>query len=134
MRLDIRRIQTLKKGTEEYGNRTKVKVVKNKIAPPFRVAEFDIIFGQGISTLGCILDMAEEMNIVVRKGAWYSYNGENIAQGRDNTIKYMDENPEMSDAVQKLVRQKLDGGAVVSANSVGKASTVEDDEDEDAEE
>lgn len=133
VRLDIRRIQTLKKGTEEYGNRTKVKVVKNKIAPPFRVAEFDIIFGHGISTLGCILDMAEEMNIVVRKGAWYSYNGENIAQGRDNTIKYMEENAEMADTVQKLVRQKLDGGAVVSANSVGKASTVEDD-DEDAEE
>lgn len=133
VRLDIRRIQTLKKGTEEYGNRTKVKVVKNKIAPPFRVAEFDIIFGHGISTLGCVLDMAEEMNIVVRKGAWYSYNGENIAQGRDNTIKYMEENPEMADTVQKLVRQKLDGGAVVSANSVGKTSTVEDDE-EDAEE
>jgi recombination protein RecA len=133
VRLDIRRIQTLKKGTEEYGNRTKVKVVKNKIAPPFRVAEFDIIFGHGISTLGCILDMAEEMNIVVRKGAWYSYNGENIAQGRDNTIKYMEENAEMADTVQKLVRQKLDGGAVVSANSVGKAGTVEND-DEDAEE
>jgi recombination protein RecA len=133
VRLDIRRIQTLKKGTDEYGNRTKVKVVKNKVAPPFRVAEFDIIFGRGISTLGCILDMAEEMNIIVRKGAWYSYNGENVAQGRDNTIKYMEENPDMAQAVQQQVRQKLDGGAIVSANSVGKANATEDNDEDDEE-
>jgi recombination protein RecA len=130
VRLDIRRIQTLKKGTEEFGNRTKVKVVKNKVAPPFRVAEFDIIFGHGISTLGCILDMAEEIGIVVRKGAWYSYNGDNIGQGRDNTIKYMEENPTFAVDVEKLVRQKLDSGAVVSANSVVPVGSGEDDEDE----
>jgi recombination protein RecA len=130
VRLDIRRIQTLKKGTEEFGNRTKVKVVKNKVAPPFRVAEFDIIFGHGISTLGCILDMAEETGIVVRKGAWYSYNGDNIGQGRDNTIKYMEENPTFAVDVEKLVRQKLDSGAVVSANSVVPVGSGEDDEDE----
>jgi recombination protein RecA len=130
VRLDIRRIQTLKKGTEEFGNRTKVKVVKNKVAPPFRVAEFDIIFGHGISTLGCILDMAEEIGIVVRKGAWYSYNSDNIGQGRDNTIKYMEENPTFAVDVEKLVRQKLDSGAVVSANSVVPVGSGEDDEDE----
>ncbi|NJM77835.1 MAG: recombinase RecA [Acaryochloridaceae cyanobacterium RU_4_10] len=130
VRLDIRRIQTLKKGTEEFGNRTKVKVVKNKVAPPFRVAEFDIIFGHGISTLGCILDMAEETGVVVRKGAWYSYNGDNIGQGRDNTIKYMEENPTFAVDVEKLVRQKLDSGAVVSANSVVPVGAAED-EDED---
>jgi recombination protein RecA len=118
VRLDIRRIQTLKKGTEEFGIRAKVKVVKNKIAPPFRIAEFDIIFGSGISSLGCILDIAEETNIIVRKGAWYSYNGDNIGQGRDNTIKYMEDKPDFAKEVEKLVRQKLDGGAVVSANSV----------------
>jgi recombination protein RecA len=107
-----------------------VKVVKNKIAPPFRIAEFDIIFGQGISTLGCILDMAEETSVVVRKGAWYSYNGDNIGQGRDNTIKYMEEKPEFAKEVEKLVRQKLDSGAVVSANSVGVAGAAAEDEDE----
>jgi recombination protein RecA len=132
VRLDIRRIQTLKKGTEEFGIRAKVKVVKNKIAPPFRIAEFDIIFGTGISSLGCILDMAEETNVVVRKGAWYSYNGDNIGQGRDNTIKYMEENPDFGKEVEKLVRQKLDGGAVVSANSVVPVDLHSEDEDEDA--
>lgn len=130
VRLDIRRIQTLKKGSEEFGIRAKVKVVKNKIAPPFRIAEFDIIFGHGISTLGCILDMAEETNVVLRKGAWYSYNGDNIGQGRDNTIKYMEENPDFSKEVEKLVRQKLDSGAVVSANSVGVVETASEDEEE----
>jgi recombination protein RecA len=130
VRLDIRRIQTLKKGSEEFGIRAKVKVVKNKIAPPFRIAEFDIIFGHGISTLGCILDMAEETNVVIRKGAWYSYNGDNIGQGRDNTIKYMEENPDFSKEVEKLVRQKLDSGAVVSANSVGVVEAGADDDDE----
>jgi recombination protein RecA len=130
VRLDIRRIQTLKKGTEEFGIRAKVKVVKNKIAPPFRIAEFDIIFGSGISSLGCILDIAEETNIIVRKGAWYSYNGDNIGQGRDNTIKYMEDKPDFAKEVEKLVRQKLDGGAVVSANSVVPGEVHTEDEDE----
>lgn len=130
VRLDIRRIQTLKKGTEEYGNRAKVKVAKNKVAPPFRIAEFDIIFGKGISSLGCLVDLAEETGVIIRKGAWYSYNGDNIAQGRDNAIKYMEERPEMSQKVDQEVRQKLEMGAVVSANSVGHAD-VDDDEDDD---
>ncbi|MEH2434019.1 MAG: recombinase RecA [Nostoc sp.] len=129
VRLDIRRIQTLKKGTDEYGNRVKVKVAKNKVAPPFRIAEFDIIFGKGISTLGCVVDLAEETGIIVRKGAWYSYNGDNISQGRDNAIKYLEEKPEFAEEIKKLVREKLDKGAVVSANSVAKASE-EDEEDE----
>ena len=128
VRLDIRRIQTLKKGTEEFGNRVKVKVAKNKVAPPFRIAEFDIVFGKGVSTLGCVIDLAEETGIVVRKGAWYSYNGENISQGRDNAIKYLEDNPEVAQEVQQQVRQKLEMGAVVSANSVTAVS------DEDAEE
>ncbi|TAF58783.1 MAG: recombinase RecA, partial [Oscillatoriales cyanobacterium] len=90
VRLDIRRIQSLKKGTEEYGNRTKVKVAKNKVAPPFRIAEFDIVFGKGISTLGCLTDLADEMGVILKKGSWYSYNGENIAQGRDKVIQHME--------------------------------------------
>lgn len=130
VRLDIRRIQTLKKGTQEYGIRAKVKVAKNKIAPPFRIAEFDILFGKGISTLGCILDLAEETGVITRKGAWYSYAGDNLAQGRDNTIKYMEENPEFASQVEKLVREKLAMGAIVSANSVG-GSTDREEEDED---
>ena len=119
VRLDIRRIQTLKKGSEgEYGNRAKVKVAKNKVAPPFRIAEFDIIFGKGISQLGCVLDLAEQTDVVVRKGAWYSYGGDNIAQGRDNAVKYLEENPEIALQVEQQVREKLNVGAVVSANSV----------------
>jgi recombination protein RecA len=115
VRLDIRRIQTLKKGTEEYGIRAKVKVVKNKVAPPFRIAEFDIIFGRGISTIGCMLDLAEEMNILVRRGAWYSYKGENVGQGRDNTIKYLEDNPLVAQEVEQTVRDKLKEGVAVSA-------------------
>jgi recombination protein RecA len=134
VRLDIRRIQTLKKGTEEFGNRVKVKVAKNKVAPPFRIAEFDIIFGKGVSTLGCIVDLAEETSIIVRKGAWYSYKGENISQGRDNAIKYLEENPQIAQEVQQQVRQKLEMGAVVSANSVTVADGEVEDIDSESEE
>ncbi len=118
VRLDIRRIQTLKRGTEEYGIRAKVKVAKNKVAPPFRIAEFDILFGRGISTLGCVLDLAEETGVVTRKGAWYSYEGDNIGQGRDNTIGWLEQNPEAKDAIEVLVRQKLTEGSEVTANSM----------------
>jgi recombination protein RecA len=126
VRLDIRRIQTLKKGNEEFGIRVKVKVAKNKVAPPFRIAEFDILFGTGISTLGCMLDLAEETGIVVRKGAWYSYQGDNIGQGRDNTIVYFQDNPAIAQEVESLVREKLATGAVVSANTVGHPTSIEE--------
>ena len=118
VRLDIRRIQTLKRGTEEYGIRAKVKVAKNKVAPPFRIAEFDILFGKGISTLGCLLDLADETNVVTRKGAWYSYEGDNIGQGRDNTITWLEQNPESKEIIEKLVKEKLTEGSEVSANSM----------------
>ena len=130
VRLDIRRIQTLKRGNEEYGNRAKVKVAKNKIAPPFRIAEFDIIFGKGISTIGCLVDLAEETGVIVRKGAWYSYNGDNISQGRDNAVKYVEEKPEVAKEVERLVREKLEMGAVVSANSVGAPDPADEDDEE----
>lgn len=133
VRLDIRRIQTLKKGTEEYGIRAKVKVAKNKVAPPFRIAEFDVIFGKGISTLGCLVDLAEETGVLVRKGAWYSYSGENISQGRDNAIKYLEEKPDFAKQVENEVRHKLEMGAVVSATTVGKPEP-EDEEDDYTEE
>ncbi|KEF42299.1 MAG: recombinase RecA [Cyanobium sp. CACIAM 14] len=118
VRLDIRRIQTLKRGTEEYGIRAKVKVAKNKVAPPFRIAEFDILFGRGISTLGCLLDLAEETGVVTRKGAWYSYEGDNIGQGRDNTIAWLEQNPEPKEVIERLTRQKLTEGSEVTANSM----------------
>ncbi|HEY9908186.1 MAG TPA: recombinase RecA [Thermosynechococcaceae cyanobacterium] len=129
VRLDIRRIQTLKKGTEEYGIRAKVKVAKNKVAPPFRIAEFDVIFGKGISTLGCLVDLAEETGVLVRKGAWYSYAGDNISQGRDNAIKYMEDKPDFAKQMEQEVRHKLEIGTAVSATTVGKA-----DEDDDIDE
>ena len=125
VRLDIRRIQTLKKGTEEYGIRAKVKVAKNKVAPPFRIAEFDVIFGQGISSLGCLVDLAEQNNIIVRKGAWYSYKGENISQGRDNAIRLLEEKPEMAAEIETLVREKL----VIGRNANGAAPPVADEEE-----
>jgi recombination protein RecA len=128
VRLDIRRIQTLKKGTDEFGNRVKVKVAKNKVAPPFRIAEFDIIFGKGVSTLGCLVDIAEETGVLLRKGAWYSYSGENISQGRDNAIKYLEEKPEFAAKVKEQVLEKLDKGAVVSANSVVQPHDVDEEE------
>jgi recombination protein RecA len=118
VRLDIRRIQTLKRGTEEYGIRAKVKVAKNKVAPPFRIAEFDILFGRGISTLGCLLDLAEETGVVTRKGAWYSYEGDNIGQGRDNTIGWLEQNPDQAQSIEQFTRQKLKEGSEVTANSM----------------
>jgi recombination protein RecA len=135
VRLDIRRIQTLKRANEgEYGIRAKVKVAKNKVAPPFRIAEFDIIFGKGISTIGCIVDLAEEMSIINRRGAWYSFNGDNIGQGRDNTIKYVEEKPEFAAELQKMVWAKLNDGVAVSANSLKAAEIEADDEEDDDEE
>jgi len=109
-------------------------VAKNKVAPPFRIAEFDILFGKGVSTLGCILDLAEETGVINRKGAWYSYKGDNIGQGRDNTIKYLEENPEVATQVDQLVREKLSMGAIVSANSVGSSREEDEDGDESDEE
>jgi recombination protein RecA len=129
VRLDIRRIQTLKKGNEgEYGIRAKVKVAKNKVAPPFRIAEFDIIFGSGISRLGCMLDMAEENDVIVRKGAWYSYNGENIGQGRDNTLKYLEEKPEIAIEIEQLLKAKLAEGKVVSNGSSSDLEIIDEEE------
>ncbi|MEO0356159.1 MAG: recombinase RecA, partial [Cyanobacteria bacterium P01_A01_bin.3] len=126
VRLDIRRIQTLKKGNEEYGIRARVKVAKNKVAPPFRRAEFDIIFGKGVSNTGCILDLAEETDLVQRKGSWYSYKGENVAQGRDNAIAYLDNNPDVRAELNTSVREKLSMGASVSANSVAPSQAEAD--------
>src|SRR5690242_19581925 len=95
-RLDVRRIETLKDGTEAVGNRVRVKVVKNKVAPPFRQAEFDIEFGKGISTSGCILDLGIEHDIVSKSGSFFSYDGERLGQGRNNAKAFLDEHPEVA--------------------------------------
>lgn len=104
VRLDVRRIEALKQSGETIGNRTRVKVVKNKIAPPFKEAEFDIIFGEGISTVGDILDLAADANIVNKSGAWYAYEGNKIGQGRENTRQYLKEHTEMLEEIEQKVR------------------------------
>jgi recombination protein RecA len=107
VRLDIRRTGTIKKGDEAIGNETKVKVVKNKVAPPFKTAEFDILFGQGISREGEIIDMGVTANILDKSGAWYAYNGEKIGQGRDNAREFLKENPALSQEIENKVRASL---------------------------
>jgi recombination protein RecA len=105
-RLDIRRIGAIKDGNEVIGNRTRVKVVKNKIAPPFKDAEFDIIYGHGISKEGDILDLASSLEIVEKSGAWYSFDGERIGQGRENVKKFLNENTDIRDRIAELVKEK----------------------------
>ncbi len=105
VRLDVRRIETLKQNGEVIGNRTRVKIVKNKVAPPFREAEFDIMFGKGISKVGDILDLAVKMDIINKSGAWFSYNGEKIGQGRENTKVYLEDNPEITKEIEVKVRE-----------------------------
>ena len=104
VRLDVRKIETLKSGGEVIGNRTRVKIVKNKVAPPFREAEFDIMFGKGISTEGDLIDLASNVGIVQKSGAWFSYNGEKIGQGRENAKQFLLNNPELKDEIDKKVR------------------------------
>ena len=110
MRLDIRRIGAIKEGNNVLGNRTRVKVVKNKLAPPFREAEFDILYGQGISRDGDILDQAVDNDIVEKSGAWYSYEGERLGQGRNNVVVFFKDNPELMAAIESKVREKLGVG------------------------
>jgi recombination protein RecA len=104
VRLDIRRTGSIKKGDEVIGNETKVKVVKNKVAPPFRAAEFDILYGEGISREGEILDLGASSNVVEKSGSWYSYNGERIGQGKDNAREFLRERPEVSLDIENKVR------------------------------
>jgi recombination protein RecA len=105
-RLDIRRIGAIKEGDQHIGNRTKVKVVKNKIAPPFKLAEFDIIYGQGISKEGDILDLGVSLDVVEKSGAWYSFDGERLGQGRENVKKFLAENTDIRDKIADLVKEK----------------------------
>ena len=105
VRMDVRRIESLKQGGEIIGNHTRVKVVKNKIAPPFKEAEFDIMFGEGISVAGDILDLAASVDIVNKSGAWYAYNGDKIGQGRENAKQYLRDNPAVCQEIENKVRE-----------------------------
>ncbi len=108
VRVDVRRTETLKSGSELYGNRTRCKIVKNKVAPPFKTAEFDIIYGKGISKVGEILDIGSNMGIIEKSGAWFSYNGERIAQGRDKARAYLEENPDVMAEIEEKIRNAGD--------------------------
>ena len=107
VRLDIRRTGTIKKGDDAIGNETKVKVVKNKVSPPFKTAEFDILFGQGISRLGEVIDLGVTTNVVEKSGAWYAFKGEKIGQGRDNAREFLKENPDLAIEIENKVRESL---------------------------
>ncbi|MDE5697989.1 MAG: recombinase RecA [Lachnospiraceae bacterium] len=124
VRLDVRRIESLKQSGEVTGNRTRVKVVKNKIAPPFKEAEFDIMFGEGISVVGDILDLAASQNIIVKSGAWYAYEGNKIGQGRENAKQYLKDNPDICKEVENKVREHFGlQGAEAAAEPVGKTES-----------
>jgi recombination protein RecA len=110
VRLDVRRIETLKDGTEPVGNRTRVKVVKNKVAPPFKQAEFDILYGHGISREGGIIDMGVEHGFVRKAGAWYTYDGDQLGQGKENARNFLKDNPDLADEIEKKVKEKLGVG------------------------
>lgn len=116
VRLEVRRAETLKQGNDMVGNKTKIKVVKNKVAPPFRVAEVDIMYGEGISKEGEIIDLGSELDIVQKSGAWYSYNEERLGQGRENAKQFLKENPSMRLEIQEKIRQHygLDEDVVIS--------------------
>lgn len=129
MRLDVRRIETLKKGDDVYGNRTRVKVVKNKVAPPFKQAEFDIIYGKGISKEGCILDMAVEAGVVNKAGAWYSYENTRIGQGRENSKEFLLSNLELMEEIERKVLQKFEIGEYKLSEAAKAAKAAEDTKD-----
>ncbi|MFA6665148.1 MAG: recombinase RecA [Armatimonadota bacterium] len=123
VRLEVRRVDTLKQGTQMVGNRVRVKVVKNKVAPPFRQAEFDIMFGKGISRTGAVLDMGVEAGIVEKTGAWFAYNGEKLGQGRENAKEFLSEHPEVMQEIEEIVRTSADG-RVPSADEKDAAETA----------
>ena len=127
VRMDIRRIENIKQDGEVKGNRVRVKVIKNKVAPPFREAEFDIVYGQGISKEGNILDMAVNLDIVEKAGSWFSYNGERIGQGRENVKKYLKENPEMLEDIEEKERENF---AKAFEQSLGEDLPSKEDEEE----
>ena len=122
VRLDVRRIETLKDGTDAVGNRTRVKVVKNKMSPPFKVAEFDILYGVGISREGSLIDLGVEQGIVRKAGAWYTYEGDQLGQGKENARNFLKENADLANEIEKKIKEKLGVGAKLDADSTAAAN------------
>ncbi|MGH3402037.1 MAG: hypothetical protein ACRDRJ_05875 [Streptosporangiaceae bacterium] len=116
VRLDSRRIETLKDGTDAVGNRTRVKVVKNKLSPPFRIAEFDILYGIGISREGSLIDLGVEHGIVRKAGAWYTYDGDQLGQGKENARNFLRDNPDVANEIEKKIKEKLGVGPRLDAD------------------
>jgi recombination protein RecA len=122
IRLDVRRIETLKDGTDSVGNRTRVKVVKNKMAPPFKSAEFDILYGIGISREGSLIDLGVEQGIVRKSGAWYTYEGDQLGQGKENARNFLRENEDTANEIEKRIKEKLGVGPRLDADAASSAS------------
>ncbi len=127
VRLDVRRVESLRNGGEVIGNHTRVKVVKNKVAPPFREAEFDIMYGEGISKEGCIIDLAVDKDIMEKSGSWFAYNGQKIGQGKDNAKTYLKEHPEVRDEIEEKIRALISGNA--APEEVSEETSSDDDEE-----
>ncbi|MEU3272883.1 recombinase RecA [Saccharomonospora sp. NPDC006951] len=121
VRLDVRRIETLKDAGEAVGNRTRVKVVKNKVAPPFKQAEFDILYGHGVSREGSLIDMGVDQGIVRKSGAWYTYEGDQLGQGKENARKFLRDNPDIANEIEKRIKEKLGIGAQLDADETAPA-------------
>jgi recombination protein RecA len=119
VRLDVRRIETLKDGTDAVGNRTRVKVVKNKVSPPFKQAEFDILYGKGISREGSLIDMGVDQGFIRKSGSWYTYEGEQLGQGKENARNYLTENPDVANEIEKKIKEKLGVGATLTDEAIG---------------
>ncbi|MGY2743002.1 recombinase RecA [Arthrobacter sp. UYCu723] len=117
IRIDVRRIQTLKEGADSVGNRTKAKIVKNKMAPPFKIAEFDIIYGQGISREGGIIDMGVEHGLIKKSGSWFTYDGDQLGQGMENSRRFLRDNPELASELERLIKEKLGVGVKAPAET-----------------
>jgi recombination protein RecA len=117
IRLDVRRVETIKQGNDMVGNRTKIKVVKNKVAPPFKQADIDIMYGEGISREGSIVDIGTEMDIINKSGAWYSYNNERLGQGRENSKQFLKENKEIANIIEQKIRDSSSLIKVVGPNT-----------------
>ena len=135
VRIDVRRADSIKQGTESLGNRTRAKIVKNKVAPPFKTAEFDIIYGEGVSRLGSIIDMGVELDIVNKSGAWYSYEGTRLGQGKENAKETLEEKPELIAEIEEKIRTELlVEGATPKKKSTSKKISAEEEQEEPAEE
>ncbi len=125
VRLDVRRIQSIKIGAEIVGNRTRVRVVKNKVAPPFRTAEFDIMYNEGISKVGDLIDLATQLGVVDKRGAFFSFNDTRLGQGRENSKEFLRQNPKLADEIEAIIRQRATGGEVALPLAIGEESNNE---------